>query len=71
MKSAAYDTAPLSSAPEPPRTDSSVSWQRVEIEPGLELHIRSDYTAAASNARTKGLAERIRTAISRYWRQKQ
>jgi len=71
MKSAAYETAPLSSAPEPPRTDSSVSWQRVEIEPGLELHIRSDYTAAASNARTKGLAERIRTAISRYWRQKQ
>jgi len=71
MKSAAYETAPLSSAPEPPQTDSSVSWQRVEIEPGLELHIRSDYTAAASNARTKGLSERIRTAISRYWRQKQ
>jgi DNA-binding transcriptional MerR regulator len=64
------ETAALSPAPRSSGSDSSVSWQRVEIEPGLELHIRSDYTPAGSNARTKSLAERIRTAISRYWREK-
>jgi len=69
--SAPQETAPLSSPAEAPPKDSSVSWQRVEIEPGLELHIRSDYRPAVSSARTKGLAERIRTAISRYWREKQ
>src|SRR5215813_4053951 len=37
-------------APPPPRTAAaqSHSWQRVEIEPGLELHIRSDYSPRAS-----------------------
>jgi DNA-binding transcriptional MerR regulator len=69
--SAPQETAPLTAPAEPPRTDSLASWQRVEIEPGLELHIRSDYKAPVSSARTKGLSERIRTAISRYWRQKE
>ena len=41
----------------PPQTDQSHSWQRVEIEPGLELHIRSDYSAPTS-ARTKSLLEK-------------
>lgn len=71
IQSASQETAPLSSAAEAPRRDSSVSWQRVEIEPGLELHIRSDYKPAVAAARTKGLTERIRTAISRYWRERQ
>jgi DNA-binding transcriptional MerR regulator len=70
VKSAPQDAAPFSSTAATPRSDSSASWQRVEIEPGLELHIRSDYAPPVSNARTKGLAERIRTAISRYWREK-
>ena len=35
----------------------SQSWQRVEIEPGLELHIRSDY-APPTSARTKSLLEK-------------
>ena len=71
IKSAPPETAALSSAAaQPSRSDSPASWQRVEIEPGLELHIRSDYRPVSS-ARTKGLAERIRTAISRYWRQKE
>jgi DNA-binding transcriptional MerR regulator len=70
IQSAPQETAPSSSAAEPPRRESSVSWQRVEIEPGLELHIRSDYKPAVA-ARTKGLTERIRTAISRYWRERQ
>jgi DNA-binding transcriptional MerR regulator len=46
------------------------SWQRVEIEPGLELHIRSDYAPPTSSARTRNLADRIRSVISRYWREK-
>lgn len=46
------------------------SWQRVEIEPGLELHIRSDYMPPASSAKTKSLAERIRGAINRLRRDK-
>ena len=41
----------------PQQTDQSQSWQRVEIEPGLELHIRSDYSPPAS-ARTKSLLEK-------------
>ena len=45
-------------APPPPQqTDQSQSWQRVEIEPGLELHIRSDY-APPTSARTKSLLEK-------------
>lgn len=41
----------------PAQTDQSHSWQRVEIEPGLELHIRSDYSPPTS-ARTKSLLEK-------------
>lgn len=41
----------------PPQSDQSQSWQRVEIEPGLELHIRSDY-APPTSARTKSLLEK-------------
>jgi len=44
-------------APPPQQTDQSQSWQRVEIEPGLELHIRSDY-APPTSARTKSLLEK-------------
>jgi len=50
--------------------DALASWQRVEIEPGLELHIRSDYAPPTSSARTKGLADKIRSVISRFWREK-
>ena len=49
--------------------EDSVSWQRVEIEPGLELHIRSDYAPPRSTAKTKGLSDRIRALLSRYWRE--
>jgi hypothetical protein len=47
----------LAAAPPPAQTDQSHSWQRVEIEPGLELHIRSDYSPPAS-ARTRSLLEK-------------
>jgi DNA-binding transcriptional MerR regulator len=48
-----------SAAPVPDRGDQTRSWQRVEIEPGLELHIRSDYTPPATSAKSKSLAERV------------
>jgi DNA-binding transcriptional MerR regulator len=35
------------------------SWQRVEIEPGLELHIRSDYTPPTTSAKSRSLVERV------------
>ena len=55
--SSAPAAAPLKEAAPPPQTDQSQSWQRVEIEPGLELHIRSDY-APPTSARTKSLLEK-------------
>lgn len=56
------------SAPQASPPEQTASWQRVEIEPGLELHIRSDYSPPTTSMRTKSLAERIRSAINRYWR---
>lgn len=47
----------MAAPPPPQQTDQSHSWQRVEIEPGLELHIRSDYSPPTS-ARTKSLLEK-------------
>lgn len=58
--------APMPSAPPPPQmaaapppqhVDASASWQRVEIEPGLELHIRSDYSPPATG-KTRSLLEK-------------
>jgi DNA-binding transcriptional MerR regulator len=34
------------------------SWQRVEIEPGLELHVRSDYSPPTTTGKTRSLLER-------------
>jgi len=41
------------------------SWDRVEIEPGLELHIRSDYAPPTTSARTRSLAERVINRLRR------
>jgi DNA-binding transcriptional MerR regulator len=52
-------TARMQEAAAPPQQhDSSHSWQRVEIEPGLELHIRSDYSPPATTGKTRSLLER-------------
>lgn len=45
-------------APPPPKLDASHSWQRVEVEPGLELHIRSDYSPPATTGKTRSLLEK-------------
>lgn len=44
--------------PPPQAAAQSPSWQRVEIEPGLELHVRSDYAPPPTTARTKSLLEK-------------
>ena len=48
----------MAEAPPPQQLDASASWQRVEIEPGLELHIRSDYSPPATTGKTRSLLER-------------
>ena len=51
-------TPKLTAAPPPQQPDASPSWQRVEIEPGLELHVRSDYSPPATTGKTRSLLER-------------
>ena len=59
----------LAPAPSAPPTETAAaplqqldasppSWQRVEIEPGLELHVRSDYAPPATTGKTRSLLER-------------
>jgi DNA-binding transcriptional MerR regulator len=50
--------APKAAAPAQ-EADQTPSWQRLEIEPGLELHIRSDYTPPTTSARARSLGERV------------
>ena len=47
----------------PQKFDQSASWQRIEIEPGLELHIRSDYSPPATG-KIRSLLDREGTHIS-------
>jgi len=51
---------PTETAAAPPQDFAAAphSWQRVEIEPGLELHIRSDYSPPATTGKTRSLLER-------------
>ena len=50
--------APALMSPPPQQVDQSASWQRVEIEPGLELHIRADYSPPATTGKTRSLLEK-------------
>ena len=56
----APSASPIDAAAAPPQhLDASPhSWQRVEIEPGLELHVRSDYAPPATTGKTRSLLER-------------
>jgi len=56
----ARSASPIDAAAAPPQhLDASPhSWQRVEIEPGLELHVRSDYAPPATTGKTRSLLER-------------
>src|ERR1051325_6468625 len=57
-RQAAAPPAPMETAAAPQMLDQSASWQRVEIEPGLELHIRSDYSPPATTGKTRSLLEK-------------
>ena len=59
-ESAAFpiETAAAPPPPAPHMIDQTASWQRVEIEPGLELHIRSDYSPPPTSGKTKSLLEK-------------
>ena len=52
-----YDAA-APAMPPPQQFDTSASWQRIEIEPGLELHMRSDYSPPATTGKTRSLLEK-------------
>ena len=63
LLASAPDQTPRQAAPPPPAlpqaaASQSHSWQRVEIEPGLELHIRSDYSPPATSGKTRSLLEK-------------
>ncbi|HEY0764666.1 MAG TPA: MerR family transcriptional regulator [Pyrinomonadaceae bacterium] len=64
--------APLREASAPPAAapaqaiDQSASWQRIEIEPGLELHVRSDYSPPPTSGKTKSLLERAIHRLRRF-----
>jgi DNA-binding transcriptional MerR regulator len=49
----------------PQRQTSAVSWERVEIEPGLELHIRSDYRPPHETRAIARLGRAVIEIISR------
>lgn len=57
--SAATSSPRLKVSPPGDVADPRPSWERVEIEPGLELHIRSDYVPPATSATTRSLLERV------------
>jgi DNA-binding transcriptional MerR regulator len=52
--------------PAPQAIDQSASWQRIEIEPGLELHVRSDYSPPPTSGKTKSLLERAIHRLRRF-----
>lgn len=51
---------PLSSLP----ACETQSWQRVEIQPGLEFHIRSDFKVPTTSVGIRSLEERIRRTLN-------
>jgi DNA-binding transcriptional MerR regulator len=51
--------------PSQPQQTSGGSWSRVEIEPGLELHVRDDYEPPKEAKRIQRLASAIIQSISR------
>jgi DNA-binding transcriptional MerR regulator len=48
-----------------PAAGETKSWARIEVEPGLELHIRSDYRAPVESGKKERLAERIAKFIKK------
>lgn len=60
--------AAMFSQPAPPipaQQSTAASWERVEVEPGLELHVRSDYSPPRDAGAVNKLAHSIVQIISR------
>lgn len=55
-------------SPQVQESDQTQAWHRVEIEPGLELHVRSDYTPPK---KIKSLAEKLVHRLRRFRRFKE
>jgi DNA-binding transcriptional MerR regulator len=51
---------------DPSESDETKSWERIEVEPGLELHVRSDYRPPADSGKKSRLVERIAKFIKQY-----
>lgn len=51
---------------DPSASDETKSWERIEVEPGLELHVRSDYRPPADSGKKTRLVERIAKFIKQY-----
>lgn len=51
------------SSPAPSQSSSGGAWERIEIEPGLELHVRSDYRPPDDSRRLKQLTHYIMRLI--------
>ncbi|HET6977958.1 MAG TPA: MerR family transcriptional regulator [Pyrinomonadaceae bacterium] len=60
------EASALAAAPPPHQLAQSASWERIEIEPGLELHVRSDYSPPATSGKTKSLLERAIHRLRRF-----
>lgn len=54
VRGLATDPPPIPVAPAVPRADALL-WRRVEVAPGLELHVRADFPAPDTRARRESL----------------
>ncbi|HEX8652499.1 MAG TPA: MerR family transcriptional regulator [Pyrinomonadaceae bacterium] len=59
---AALSASPAQPSP-PPQQQSAGTWQRIEIEPGLELHMRGDYQPPDDARQRRRLARNVLRTI--------
>ena len=64
MASAPLYEPPIPTAAVP--TITTGSWERIEVEPGLELHVRSDYRPPVESRGVRHLSRAILSAIINY-----
>jgi DNA-binding transcriptional MerR regulator len=60
---AALPASPAQPSPPPPQQQSTGTWQRIEIEPGLELHMRGDYQPPDDARQKRRLARNVLRTI--------
>jgi DNA-binding transcriptional MerR regulator len=57
--------APVPAAPAAPLTAAKSAWSRIEIEDGLELHVRDDYQLAGDARQRQRLARAVLNALDK------